>query len=599
MRIRTGVVCLVLGLAMAWPGRSQNITTVAGNSTWGAVYNVTLDSAGNMYVPDFTKHVVYKVDRLGATTIVAGNGKAGYSGDGGLATNAQLSGPLGTAIAPDGTLYIADYNNDRIRKVAPNNIITTFVGGSGGFSGDGGPASAAKINGPFSMAMDAKGNLFFVDYVNLRVRKIAADGTISTVAGTGRNSKSGDGGPATSADSCPGWLALGPDGSVYFTDDGNATSPCYKRVRKVSPLGVITTVAGTGTSGFSGDGGPATAALLRSAEGVSIDAGGNIYISEGYGARIRKVDKGGIITTYAGTGTGGPAGDGGPAIQAQVNFPTGQAIDADGNIFFADTNNVKIRKITPPPLPTIDTTSNAVVPAFLGKTGFTSNSYLEIHGQNLATTTRTWAGGDFTGANAPTTVDNVKVTVNGIPAFVYYVSPTQININTPDDTANGSALIQVQNALGFSNTVSSTRARVAPALQSVPQFLVGGKQYVVAQTPDFKSFIGKPNLLQGVPFTPAKPGDSIIVYALGCGPTNPLTPAGVVASQNSALALPFRINIGGVQADVAFGGIAANTIGLYQFNVTIPNVQPGDQPIELIVDGVPNAQNLVITIGGQ
>ena len=251
------------------------------------------------------------------------------------------------------------------------------------------------------------------------------------------------------------------------------------------------------------------------------------------------------------------------------------------------------------PLPTIDTTSNAVLPAFLGKTGFTSNSYLEIHGQNLATTTRTWAGGDFTGANAPTTVDNVKVTVNGIPAFVYYVSPTQININTPDDTANGSALIQVQNALGFSNTVSSTRARVAPALQSVPQFLVGGKQYVVAQTPDFKSFIGKPNLLQGVPFTPAKPGDSIIVYALGCGPTNPLTPAGVVASQNSALALPFRINIGGVQADVAFGGIAANTIGLYQFNVTIPNVQPGDQPIELIVDGVPNAQNLVITIGGQ
>ncbi len=133
---------------------------MAGNSTWGAVYNVTLDSAGNMYVADYTKHVVYKIDRLGSTTVVAGNGKAGYSGDGGLATSAQLSAPLGTAIAPDGTLYIADYNNDRIRKVAPNGIITTFAGSTGGFSGDGGPASAAKLNGPFSLVLDSTGNLF-------------------------------------------------------------------------------------------------------------------------------------------------------------------------------------------------------------------------------------------------------------------------------------------------------------------------------------------------------------------------------------------------------------------------------------------------------
>jgi uncharacterized protein (TIGR03437 family) len=154
----------------------------------------------------------------------------------------------------------------------------------------------------------------------------------------------------------------------------------------------------------------------------------------------------------------------------------------------------------------------------------------------------------------------------------------------------------VQNALGFSNSVSVNRSRVAPALQSVPQFLIGGKQYVVAQTPDFKSFIGKPGLLQGVAFTPAKPGDSIIIYALGCGPTTPETPAGVVASQNSPLALPFKINIGGLPADVSFGGIVAGTIGLYQFNVTIPQVDAGDQPIELIVDGVPNSQNLVITI---
>jgi len=593
---RWGIVCLLAGIAVAGLASAQTITTIAGNSTWGSVWNVSLDGAGNMYIADQTKHVVYKVDRLGATTTVAGNGKAGYSGDGGLATSAQLNQPLGTAIAPDGTLYISDYQNDRIRKVAPNGIITTIAGSTGGFSGDGGPATAAKLNGPFSIALDSAGNLFFVDYNNLRIRKITPSGTISTVVGTGKLSKSGDGGPALSADSCPGWLALGPDGSIYFTDDGNANSPCYKRVRKVAPNGTITTVAGNGTAGFTGDGGPATQAQLRSAEGVSIDSGGNIYISEGYGARIRKIDRNGIINTYAGIGTGGSAGDGGPALKAQLNFPTGQVIDSDGSLIFTDTNNGKVRKISPPPLPSIGT-NDAGVPSFLGKAGFTSNSYIEIYGQNLSTTTRQWAGTDFQGPNAPTSLDGVKVTVNGKPAFVYYISPTQVNIVAPDDTATGLATIQVQNDLGFSNTGSATRGRVAPALQSVPQFAGGGKTYVVAQTPDFKSFIGPSGLVAGVPFKAAKPGDSVIIYALGCGPTNPAIAAGVVASQNAPLALPFRINIGGIPADVSFGGVVANSIGLYQFNVTIPNVAAGDQLIELIVDSVPNGQNLYITVG--
>jgi uncharacterized protein (TIGR03437 family) len=140
------------------------------------------------------------------------------------------------------------------------------------------------------------------------------------------------------------------------------------------------------------------------------------------------------------------------------------------------------------------------------------------------------------------------------------------------------------------------RSRLSPALHTARQFGIGGKQYVIAQTPDFRSFIGNPNMIAGVPFAAAKRNDIVLIYALGCGPTNPQTRAGVAATQNSALALPYEVKIGGVPARVNFAGMAANTIGLYQLNVVIPNVPAGDQPIELTVDGVSNAQNLMIVI---
>jgi uncharacterized protein (TIGR03437 family) len=237
------------------------------------------------------------------------------------------------------------------------------------------------------------------------------------------------------------------------------------------------------------------------------------------------------------------------------------------------------------------------VPSFLGKAGFSSNSYLEIYGTNLSQTTRSWGGADFNGPNAPTSLDGVSVMVNNKPAFVYYISPTQININAPEDTATGSVLIQVKNSVGLSNVGSATRATVSPTLQTIPQFAIGGKQYVVAQTTDFSAFIGNPGMLTGLNFVAPKPGDTVIIYALGCGPTNPATQAGVVAAQNSPLASTYEVQIGRTTAQVTFAGMVANTIGLYQFNVVIPNVAAGDQPIELAVEGVSNAQNLVITVG--
>jgi uncharacterized protein (TIGR03437 family) len=594
------VAGILLALALAAPVRSQNITSVAGNSSWGDIQNVTIDAAGTIYAADVSKAVVHKVDRFGSTTIVAGNGTAGYSGDGAQATDAQLRQPAGVAVAPDGTMYIADYGNHRIRKVDPKGIITTFAGtGVAGFTGDGGPAAAARVYAPLSIIIDAGGNLYFTDIGNYRVRKITTPGgIISTVAGSGRCPVlSGDGGPANAADSCPGFLALGPDGSLYFTDDGDLRFFGFSRIRKVNALnGTISTVAGTGVSGYSGDGGPALAAKFVGLSGVAVDSGGNIFISDGAGDRIRKVDTSGMVNTYVGTGVGGATGDGGTAIKAQINQPCGMTFDADGNLYFADRLNLKIRKISPPPVPTVRT-ANPVLSSFLGNAGFSSNTYVEIYGANFSSSSRLWAGADFTGSNAPTSLDGVSVTVNNKPAFVYYISPTQININTPEDTATGPVVIQVKTPLGLSNVVTVNRSRLSPTLQSVPQFLLGGKQYVVALTPDFSRFIGTPGLIQGVSFVLARPGDTVSIYALGCGPTSPPTQAGVVAAQASALTLPYQLKIAGVPANVTFAGLVGGTIGLYQFNVVIPSVAAGDQPVELVVDGVPNAQNLVITIG--
>lgn len=590
----------VTALAIAFAGLSpaQTITTVAGNTSWGNVYQTAVDAAGNIFVADSTRNQIYKVDPQGVSTVVAGTGTPGYSGDGAQATTAQLRNPYGVAVARDGTLYIADYTNDRIRRVAPNGIITTVAGtGVGGFTGDGGQATAARIQGPFTLVLNAAGDLYFVDYGNYRIRRITPAGVISTVAGTGRTTLSGDGGLATASDSIPGWMALGSDGSLYFSDDGS-TGVGRARVRRVAPNGIITTFAGTGVSGFNGDGGPAIRAQFRSVSGIALDGGGNLFIAEQGGHRIRRVDTSGNITTYAGTGTAGTAGDGGAALTAQFFAPEGLTFDTNGNLFVVDRGNRKIRKISPPPVPAIRS-ETPVLTSFGGRVGFSSNTYVEIYGQNFTTSQRLWAGSDFNGANAPTSLDGVSVTVNGRPAFIYYISPNQININTPEDTATGPVAIQVTTTLGVSNTVMVNRARVAPTLQTVPQFLIDGRQYVVALTPDFATYIGRPGMLAGVNFAPARPGDTVSIYALGCGPTTPPTQAGTVASQASALGSAYRLRIGGQQATVTFAGVVGGTIGLYQFNVVVPAVAAGDQPVELEVDGMPNSQNLVITIGSR
>ncbi|PWT99085.1 MAG: hypothetical protein C5B51_27925, partial [Terriglobia bacterium] len=307
---------------------------------------MAVDPAGNVYF--IAENCVFKVDAGGTLTRVAGQSKVtGYSGDGGPAVNAQLSVPGGIALDSAGNLYIADTFNNAVRKVTPSGTITTVAGnGTYGDSGDGGPGVNAQLSNPQAIAADANGNLYIADAAV--IRKISASGTITTVAGTGTPGYSGDGGPALNAQIGPCYgLALDLSGNLYLADYSNSV------IRKVTTGGTITTTAGNGTPGFSGDGGPALNAQLRSPGGIATDLSGNLYIADSANSRIRKVATNGTISTVAGNGifpgSGpgfiGPAGDGSPATSAQLGYPTGVAVDSAGSLYIADPGSDRVRKV--------------------------------------------------------------------------------------------------------------------------------------------------------------------------------------------------------------------------------------------------------------
>ncbi len=273
---------------------------------------------------------------------LAGDGTVGSGGDNGSGTQAQLDDPTGVAAGPDGTLYIADALNQRIRRVAPDGTISTVAGtGTAGFSGDNGPATQAELDDPTGVAVGPDGTLYIADTLNQRIRRVAPDGTISTVAGNGTFGTSGDNGPATQAQlHDPLAVAVGPDGTLYIADALNS------RVRAVTPDGVISTIAGTGVAGYSGDGGPSEQAQIESPQALALDPNGNLYIADALANVVREVTPSGVITTVAGTGVAGYSGDQGPATRAHLNLPTGVAVGLDGSLYIADSGNQRIRRVT-------------------------------------------------------------------------------------------------------------------------------------------------------------------------------------------------------------------------------------------------------------
>ncbi|MEW5974450.1 MAG: putative Ig domain-containing protein [Acidobacteriota bacterium] len=309
------------------------------------------DHSGSVYFSSAGR--VYRLSRNGLLTPVAGNGQFGSSGDGGPALQAQLAGPGGVAVDGQGNLYVAETHGHRVRKVTLDGRITTPAGnGIAGFGGDGGVATGAQLNDPRDVAVDGMGNIYIADYGNFRIRKVDSSGVISTVAGNGTFAYTGDGGAATAASlTPPTCVAVSPAGHIYFNDFFN------HRIRRVDTGGIITTVAGSGPAGidnggFSGDGGQATQARLFGPMDVAIDATGNLYIADQRNRRIRKVSPNGVIHTMAGTGQLGETGDGGPALAANLEDPQGIEVDAAGNVFIATGQfPTLIRLLSPEPLP--------------------------------------------------------------------------------------------------------------------------------------------------------------------------------------------------------------------------------------------------------
>jgi len=334
-------------------GQTYTINTFAGNGTIGYSGDngpatsatlsepdgIAVDSSNDIYIADSSNAVVRKVTPGGIISTVAGGGSAATTG--GPATGFSLDYPVCVAIDSSGNLYISDTNWGDVFKVTPSGTITIFAGNSTtGFSGDGGLATSASLSWASGVATDSSGNVYIGDYNNYRLRVVNAAGTISTIAGSGTGSF-GNGGPATSAGvNWPTGVALDSSGNLYVAETAGMM------IRKVTPGGTISTAAGAGTAGYTGDGGAATAAQLKNPQGVAVDSSGNLYLADTSNNVIRKVTAAGTISTVAGTGAAGFSGDGGAATGARLNQPGSVAVDSAGNLYIADSVNYRIRKVT-------------------------------------------------------------------------------------------------------------------------------------------------------------------------------------------------------------------------------------------------------------
>ena len=326
-------------------GGAPPTTPVAATSiSIGQPRRVAVDSKGNVYFS--SGNCVFKIS--GSTlALVAGNSRAGFSGDGGPAVSAQLNAPEGIAIDSSGNVFIADTNNNRVRVVTTNGIINTLAGngliGAPLVFGDGGPANQAHLSRPSGVALDTSGNLYIADTGDNLIREVNTDGIISTIAGDSLPSYSGDGGLATSAEvHSPEDVAVDSSGNVYIADTANAY------IREITKsTGYINFIAGDGTVGYSGDGGLATNAGLIEPFAVAVDSAGNVYITEPEDGRIREITvSNGDINTIVGNGVLGFSGDGGPPLKAMIHQSSGIAVDSSGNLYIADTLNNRIRKVS-------------------------------------------------------------------------------------------------------------------------------------------------------------------------------------------------------------------------------------------------------------
>jgi len=567
-----------------------------------------LYTSGNLYISDTVNNRIRQVNlSSGIISLAAGNGTAGYAGDGSppTANGAELSSPTGIVFDSHGNFYIADSGNSVIREVgASSGNISTVAGDytlGAGFSGDLGPATSAQFSNPSGVAVDSAGNIYIADPDNNEVRVVCANqtpiacknvaaGDINTFAGSYVKgaSYSGDGGPATSALlNDPVAVLLDKAGNLYISDSGN------NAIRMVNPSGIITTVAGdgTGNAGYSGDGGPATKAELNTPKGLALDSSGNLFIADHDNSVIRMVEPNGTITTIAGNqGRGaGYSGDGGPATSAQLYFPSGVAAYG-GMIYIADNGNNLIRLLTPPEqVPQIN--AGGIVNGASYGPSVVPGSIAAVYGTFFLT-----SGSTDTQLPLDTSLQNLSFEFSGTQGFgsvgaapLYFVSGGQVNLQVPWEAGGQSTLTlaavlngtagasQAVNVAAFAPGIFTLNAQgTGPgAIQDSSYRLVDASNPAVAGT------------------------TTILIYCTGLGAVSANQPATGAPASRTALAptteLP-TVTIGGVTKNASFSGLAPGFVGLYQVNALVPaGVAAGSAvPVTISMGGVTSNQVTIV-----
>ena len=602
----------VTAAAVVW-----TIDTIAGTGTRGfsgdggaataaqlsGPSGVAVDGAGNLYIADSLNHRIRKVDAAGLISTVAGSGTPGFGGDSGPARQAQFALPSSVAADSLGNLYIADTFNHRIRRVdAATGIVDTVAGnGTSGFGGDDGPALQAQLARPYGVALDSSGNLYIADSFNHRIRKVDAAGLISTVAGNGTSGFGGDGRAALQAQlNNPVGVATDSSGNLYIADSDN------DRIRKVDAAGLISTAAGNGTSGFSGDGSSALQAQLDNPVGVAADGAGNLYISDWDNQRIRRVDAAtGLVATIAGNGTLGFGGDDGPGTAALLAFPRGLAVDVSGNLYIADTLNNRIRRLTS--MPRISPGGIILGAGRPVVDRISPNAIVSVFGHDLAPPGRRTLILDPAGLIAAN-LASTCLEIDGKRAPLFFVSPTQINAQVPHDltvTAEQTTAVVVRGC-GTTSERRSAAATVAVGTVS-PAFFnwvnnTDGRNPIIALHGGGPDLVGAPGLLPGVKFTPAEPGEFVTLFGTGFGATEPPLATGEIPGTavtfNLANAVAFTF--GGIAVppeDVFYAGASPCCAGLYQFTVRLPaNLPDGDATVTAVVQGVSTPQGPFLSV---
>lgn len=532
---------------------------------------LTEDADGSIFLAEYEGHRVRRIAPDGMVSTVTGRGVPGFDGDAQPANLALLFFPTDVATDAEGRVYVADSLNFRVRRTALGGDIETVAGGNRGYSGDDEPADGSLIDIVTGIAIAPDGSYLLADSGNHRIRHVGTDGIITTAAGTGEAGFSGDGGTAVFA------RITSPTSVRYTNDGGFVFADGTHRVRHVDTSGVIRTIAGSGAPGFAGDGGPATAAFLSSPEAAIQTPEGDWLIADTGNLVVRLVTADGIISTIAGTGSRGGRGENGPATLANLEAPRGLALSADGSILLSDGARIfRLIRDLEPPLPTVESTSNG---ASFDPDNIARGSLFSIFGLDFATQT---ASADS--LPLPTQLDVVSATLGGVPIGMLFANGTQINGQAPSSLPTGPHELVVTNQNGVSEAFSVTLKETALGL-----FEFGANRAVVQNQ----------DLTVNQESEPAAAGSIAVAFLTGQGPTNPPVPDGIGApiSPLALAATEITVELGGVDCRLVFAGLSPGFVGLLQVNFEVPaTLAPGTYPLVIRSDGFPS-NSALLTVG--